>query len=191
MWLHMSGMTEWLHFRLIKSQGFLGGSVAKESVCQCRRCWFDPWVGNIPWKRKWQATPVFFAWEIPWTEEPGSLQSMGLQESDTTKLLSPCQESEGLCIDLYLHFQTHTDRYRGTWSLCSSQSTQDFDKKHHKFYINANFHTNLWTQNSTQKETLFLAINFRWEFSYPEEIVMVFSLGFNSSYPYDTFSIIY
>ena len=24
------------------------------------------------------------AWEIPWTEEPGRLQSMGLQESDTT-----------------------------------------------------------------------------------------------------------
>ena len=25
-----------------------------------------------------------FAWEIPWTEEPGGLQSMGFQESDTT-----------------------------------------------------------------------------------------------------------
>ena len=24
------------------------------------------------------------AWEIPWTEEPGGLQSMGLQESDMT-----------------------------------------------------------------------------------------------------------
>ena len=24
------------------------------------------------------------AWESPWTEEPGGLQSMGLQESDTT-----------------------------------------------------------------------------------------------------------
>ena len=24
------------------------------------------------------------AWEIPWTEEPGRLQSMGLQESDMT-----------------------------------------------------------------------------------------------------------
>ena len=24
------------------------------------------------------------AWEIPWTEEPGGLQSMGLLESDTT-----------------------------------------------------------------------------------------------------------
>ena len=24
------------------------------------------------------------AWEIPWTEEPGKLQTMGLQESDKT-----------------------------------------------------------------------------------------------------------
>ena len=24
------------------------------------------------------------AWEIPWTEKPGRLQSLGLQESDTT-----------------------------------------------------------------------------------------------------------
>ena len=29
----------------------------KESTCQCRRCRrhrFNPWVGKIPWKRKWQ-----------------------------------------------------------------------------------------------------------------------------------------
>ena len=25
----------------------------KESACQCRRCGFDPWVGKIPWGRKW------------------------------------------------------------------------------------------------------------------------------------------
>ena len=25
------------------------------------------------------------AWRIPWTEEPGGLQSMGSQESDTTE----------------------------------------------------------------------------------------------------------
>ena len=25
----------------------------------------------------------FLAWEIPWTEEPGGLQSMGLQKSQT------------------------------------------------------------------------------------------------------------
>ena len=28
-------------------------------VClKCRRPGFDPWVGKIPWKRKWQPTPV-------------------------------------------------------------------------------------------------------------------------------------
>ena len=25
---------------------------------QCRRCGFDPWVGKIPWRRKWRPTPV-------------------------------------------------------------------------------------------------------------------------------------
>ena len=29
--------------------------------------------------------PSILAWRTPWTEEPGRLQSMGLQESDTTK----------------------------------------------------------------------------------------------------------
>ena len=28
------------------------------------------------------------AWRIPWTEEPGGLQSMGLQESNTTEQLN-------------------------------------------------------------------------------------------------------
>ena len=28
------------------------------------------------------------AWEIPWTEEPGGLQSMGCQELDTTEQLT-------------------------------------------------------------------------------------------------------
>ena len=28
------------------------------------------------------------AWEIPWTEEPGGLQSMGCQESDTSERIT-------------------------------------------------------------------------------------------------------
>ena len=52
-------------------------SVGKESACQCRRPRFDPWVGKIPWRKKWQATPVFLPRKIPWTEEPGRLQFMG------------------------------------------------------------------------------------------------------------------
>ena len=43
--------------------GFPGGSEVKAS---------------IPWRRKWQPTQVFLP-RIPWTEELGSLQSMGSQ----------------------------------------------------------------------------------------------------------------
>jgi len=32
------------------------------------------------WRRKWQPTPVFLPGRIPWTEEPGGLQSMGLHD---------------------------------------------------------------------------------------------------------------
>ena len=55
----------------------------KESACQCRRhkrCRFDPWVRKIPWVRKEMTThSSILAWEIPRIEEPGGLQSMGLQ----------------------------------------------------------------------------------------------------------------
>ena len=44
-----------------------------------RRPGVDPWAGKIPWRRGWQPTPVFLPGESPWTEEPGGLQSMGLQ----------------------------------------------------------------------------------------------------------------
>ena len=39
----------------------------------------DPWVQKMPWRRKWQPTPVFLPGESPWMEEPGGLQSIGLQ----------------------------------------------------------------------------------------------------------------
>ena len=31
----------------------------KESTCQCRRYRFNPWVRKIPWRGKWQPTPIF------------------------------------------------------------------------------------------------------------------------------------
>ena len=39
---------------------WLGG---KESTCQSRRPGFDPWVGKMPWRRKWHPTPVFLPGE--------------------------------------------------------------------------------------------------------------------------------
>ena len=48
----------------------------------------ESWVQSLGWKdplEKEMAThSSILAWKIPWTEEPGGLQSMGLQELDTT-----------------------------------------------------------------------------------------------------------
>ena len=39
----------------------------------------DPWVGNIPWRRKWYSAPVFLPRKSPWTEKPEGLHSTGSQ----------------------------------------------------------------------------------------------------------------
>ena len=45
----------WLHTK----KGFPWWLSNKESAWQCRRHRFDPCVGKIPWRRKWQPTPIF------------------------------------------------------------------------------------------------------------------------------------
>ena len=49
----------------------------KVSACQCRRCGFDPWVGKILWRRKWQPTLVFLPGKFCWQR---SLLTMGSQK---------------------------------------------------------------------------------------------------------------
>ena len=51
----------------------------KESSCQCRRRGFEPWVGKILWRRKWQLIPVFLPEESHGQRSLGGLQSLGSQ----------------------------------------------------------------------------------------------------------------
>ena len=48
----------------------------------------ETWVHFLGWEDPLEKEMATFSslltWRIPWTEEPGSLQSRGLQESDTT-----------------------------------------------------------------------------------------------------------
>ena len=64
---------------------FPGGTSGKEPSCQCRRhkeTGVQFLSQKDPWRRPWQPAPVV-VWEIPWTEEPGGLQSVGSQKSWT------------------------------------------------------------------------------------------------------------
>ena len=47
---------------------------------QYRRPGFDSWVGKSPWRREWQPNSSILAWRIPWTEEPGGVQSLASQK---------------------------------------------------------------------------------------------------------------
>ena len=67
------------YYKILTVVSFPGGSDSKEIHLQCERPGFDSWAGQVPWRRAWQPTPVFLPGESPWTEEPGSLQSMGSQ----------------------------------------------------------------------------------------------------------------
>ena len=61
----------WWIFRRVKQKhlnvlGFIGGASGKNSDYQFRRlkrCWFNPWVRKIPWRRKLQPTTVFLPGE--------------------------------------------------------------------------------------------------------------------------------
>ena len=82
------GVLNW-HLVIYGRGGFSGGSAVKKLH---RRCWFDLWVRKIPWWRKLATHSTILAWEIPWTEKPGTLQSTAVyrlsrahKELDTTE----------------------------------------------------------------------------------------------------------
>ena len=71
--------------------GFPGGASGKEPDCQCgrlKRCGFDPWVGEIPWRREWQPTPVFLPRESHGLRGLAGYIPWSYKESDTTEQLT-------------------------------------------------------------------------------------------------------
>ncbi|KAB0364392.1 hypothetical protein FD754_008548 [Muntiacus muntjak] len=62
--------------------------------------WLYHWVGKIPWRKKWQPTPLLLPEKSHGQRSPGELQSMGLQELDKTE-------------HTYTHTHTHTHTIRG------------------------------------------------------------------------------
>ena len=62
---------------------------SKASACKCGRPSSIPGLGGL--LEEGMATHAsILAWRIPWTREPGGLQSVGCRESDTTEASSSC-----------------------------------------------------------------------------------------------------
>ena len=67
--------------------GLPNGASGKEPFCQCRRhkrCRFDPRVQKIPWRRKWQPTPLSCL-ENPMDRRARCATVHGVADLDTNK----------------------------------------------------------------------------------------------------------
>ena len=67
-----------------------GASIGKEPACLCgrrKRRRFNPWVRKIPWRRKWQPTPVFLPGKPHGQRSLVGYSPQGSKESDTTEQL--------------------------------------------------------------------------------------------------------
>ena len=57
-------------------------------MVKCLSTMRETWVRSLdrkdPLEKEMAIHSSTIAWKMPWTEEPGRLQSMGLQKSDTT-----------------------------------------------------------------------------------------------------------
>ena len=60
----------------------LGGKFHPESIILT---WVQSLGQKDPLEKEMATHSSILAWRIPWAEEPGGLQSVGLQESDTTE----------------------------------------------------------------------------------------------------------
>ena len=53
---------------------------------RCERHWFDPWFGEIPWRRVWQPTPIFLPGESHGQRSLAGYSPEGCKVSDTTEV---------------------------------------------------------------------------------------------------------
>ena len=70
------------------SVGFPGGASGKEAACQCRNKSSIPESRRFPWRRACNPLQCSGLENLPWTEEPGELSSIGSQSRTRLKWFS-------------------------------------------------------------------------------------------------------
>ena len=90
---------------------------------------FDLWVGKIPWRRKWQPTPVFLPGESHGQKSLLGYSSPGCQESDTIQWLthSPYKVSLLVClVRCILKFLKECSIQTTPWQTFVKPQTESF-----------------------------------------------------------------
>ena len=87
----MRRTSKYADWKLSFTDRFKHDTAGKESAYWGRsheRCEFDPCVRKIPWRRKWQSTPVFLPGEFHGQKSLERYSSWGSKESDKTEQLT-------------------------------------------------------------------------------------------------------
>ena len=106
--------------------GWLSG---RESACQRRRhksCRFDPWVGKIPWRRKWQAPPVFLPGESHRQRNLGGYSPWGYKS---------CKKKSGMTAHLSTSMMLSANTVSTFWSVFPTTLTLPSDNKVLKTFL--------------------------------------------------------
>ena len=69
-----------------------------KNLLQCRRPGFDPWGRRIPWRKKWQPTPVFLPGKSHGQRSLAGYSPWGHKKSDMTEQLT---RSLSFSVDIY------------------------------------------------------------------------------------------
>ena len=78
----------------------------KEYTCQFRRHGYDSWIRKIPWRRKWQSTPVFL---------PGKFHGQGSLEGYSPQSCKESDMTEELTSQLRLWVPGGQSSWRRVW----------------------------------------------------------------------------
>ena len=102
----------------------------RKRIClQCRRhkrCGFDPWVRKIPWRRKWQPTPVFLPRKSRGQRSLEGYSPQDHKESNTTERILMLGNSLA---------HEYNQQIRNLQFSCPTQSS--LQSSHHSFQLDS------------------------------------------------------
>ena len=91
----------------------------KESICQCKTHGFHPWVGKIPWRRKWQPTPVFLLRESHGQRSLVTYSPWGRKELGMTERVTHTHKQKpGEKLSSELRFHSWKQQMEGFHQVC-------------------------------------------------------------------------
>ena len=102
----------------------------KESTCQCE---FHPWVGKLPWRRRWQLTPVFLPGEFRGQRSlvgPCGHKEVDMIEHIYTSFLFPIVSNPKVSLEFIQYGASH---YLSVYIVYSHLLLLELTRKYHIF----------------------------------------------------------